>query len=122
LTANGFATMLAEDGEAAEELALTGEFDLLILDIGLPLKDGFQVLEELRSRGETLPVLVLTGLVDREAAACIDAGADDYMRKPFQFAELLSRVRARLRAGGTARVEGGVENELRRQPAEGGGA
>jgi DNA-binding response OmpR family regulator len=65
---------------------------------------------------------VLTGLVDREAAACIDAGADDYMRKPFQFVELLSRVRARLRAGGTARVEGGVENDLRRQPAEGGGA
>jgi DNA-binding response OmpR family regulator len=80
------------------------------------------VLEELRSRGETLPILVLTGLVDREAAACIDAGADDYMRKPFKFDEVLSRVRARLRSGGTAGVEGGVGDELRWQPAEGGGA
>jgi DNA-binding response OmpR family regulator len=114
--------MVVEDGETAQELAVTGEFDLLILDLGLPLKDGFQVLEELRSRGSTLPVLVLTGRVDREAAACIDAGADDYMRKPFQFSELLSRVRARLRPSGTADAEPGVENELRAQPADGRGA
>jgi DNA-binding response OmpR family regulator len=102
-------------------MALTGEFDLLILDLGLPLRDGFQVLEEVRSHGSRLPVLVLTGRVDREAAACIDAGADDYMRKPFQFSELLSRVRARLRPGGTADVERGVVEDLRPR-ADGGRA
>jgi DNA-binding response OmpR family regulator len=94
-------------------MALTGDYDLLILDLGLPLKDGFQVLGELRSRGSRLPVLVLTGRADREAAACIDAGADDYMRKPFQLTELVSRVRARLRPGGTAESEHGVVEKLR---------
>jgi DNA-binding response OmpR family regulator len=98
---NGFTTFLADDGEKAQRMGLTDEFDLLILDMGLPGQGGFNVLQELRSRGKTLPVLVLTGRPERDAVACLEAGADDFMRKPFQFEELLARVRARLRHAGT---------------------
>jgi len=98
LRANGFSISLADDGVQAQRLSLMEEFDLLILDLGLPERDGFQVLQALRSRGRTLPVLVLTGRSERDAAACLEAGADDYMRKPFQFEELLARVRTRIRA------------------------
>jgi DNA-binding response OmpR family regulator len=73
----------------------------MILDMGLPEKEGFLVLTELRGRGLRLPVLVLTGRRERDAVACLDAGADDYMQKPFHFAELLARVRTRLRPEGT---------------------
>jgi DNA-binding response OmpR family regulator len=97
LRANGFSTALADDGEQAQRLGLTGEFDLMILDMSLPEREGFEVLQELRSRGMKLPVLVLTGRRERDAAMCLDAGADDYMSKPFSFAELIARVRARLR-------------------------
>jgi DNA-binding response OmpR family regulator len=98
LRSNGFTTSVADDGGRAQELALAEEFDLLILDMGLPVRDGLHVLQELRARGRTLPVLVLTGRSDRDAAMCLNAGADDYMKKPFRFDELLARVRARLRA------------------------
>jgi two-component system, OmpR family, response regulator len=98
LRANGYQTSLADDGEQAQRLGLTDDFDLMILDMGLPERDGFQVLQELRTRGQTLPVIVLTGRTEREAAACLEAGADDYMRKPFHLEELLARVRKRLRA------------------------
>src|SRR5918999_4991832 len=104
LRENGFSTSLADDGEQAQTMGLTDEFDLMILDMGLPQRDGLQVLQELRSRGKTLPVLVLTGRRERDAATCLEAGADDYMTKPFRFDELLARVRARLR----------VKNELDR--------
>jgi DNA-binding response OmpR family regulator len=97
LRASGYSTSLADDGEQAQTLGLTDEFDMLILDMGLPERDGLQVLQELRSRGKMLPVLVLTGRRERDAATCLDAGADDYMTKPFRFDELLARVRARLR-------------------------
>jgi DNA-binding response OmpR family regulator len=97
----GFSTFLVDDGEQAHSLSLTEEFDLLILDMGLPKWDGFQVLRELRSRGKRLPVLVLTGRGDRDVVMCLEAGADDYMRKPFRFDELLARVRTRLRSKGT---------------------
>ena len=96
LTAHGYTTLLADDGEKAQSLSLTDTFDLLILDMGLPGREGFHVLQELRSRGKTLPVLVLTGRPERDVAACLEAGADDYMRKPFDFDELLARVRRRL--------------------------
>jgi two-component system, OmpR family, copper resistance phosphate regulon response regulator CusR len=99
LRANGFATFLAEDGEKAQSLGLTDAFDLLILDMGLPQREGFHVLQELRARGKTLPVLVLTGRSERDVVACLEAGADDYMRKPFDFDELLARVRTRLSHG-----------------------
>jgi DNA-binding response OmpR family regulator len=101
LRAAGFTTFLADDGEKAQGLSLTDEFDLMILDMGLPGREGFHVLQELRARGKTLPVLVLTGRRERDAVACLEAGADDYMKKPFHFEELLARVRTRLRSPGT---------------------
>jgi DNA-binding response OmpR family regulator len=94
---SGYSTSIADDGERALSLSLTKDFDLVILDIGLPVRDGFEVLRELRGRGKMLPVVVLTGQSERDAAACLEAGADDYMRKPFHFEELVARVRARLR-------------------------
>ena len=101
LRANGFSTLLVDTGEQAQSLGMTDEFDLLILDMGLPERDGFHVLQELRSRGKKLPVLVLTGRSERDVVVCLEAGADDYMRKPFHFEELLARVRTRLRRSGT---------------------
>jgi DNA-binding response OmpR family regulator len=97
LRAGGHSTFLADNGEDALSLGLTDEFDLLILDMGLPQREGFHVLQDLRARGRTLPVLVLTGRTERDVAMCLKAGADDYMGKPFDFNELLARVRARLR-------------------------
>jgi two-component system copper resistance phosphate regulon response regulator CusR len=97
LHASGFATFVADNGELAQSLSMTDEFDLLVLDMGLPEQDGFHVLQELRWRGKTMPVLVLTGRSDRDVVACLDAGADDYMRKPFDAEELVARVQTRLR-------------------------
>ena len=101
LGAAGLSTFLVDDGEQAEYYGLTDEFDLLILDMSLPARDGFRVLQELRSRGKTMPVMVLTGRSERDVVICLEAGANDYLRKPFQFDELLARVRALLRAAGT---------------------
>jgi DNA-binding response OmpR family regulator len=102
LRKHGYSTFLAHDGEKAQSLSLTDEFDLLILDMGLPKQDGFHVLQDLRSRGKTLPVLVLTGRSERDVVMCLRAGADDYMRKPFQFDELLAWVETRLGSKETA--------------------
>ena len=113
LRAQGFTTFLVDDGEQALNLGLTDEFDLIILDMGLPEKDGLHVLQELRARGKTLPVLVLTGRSERDAAACLEAGADDYMRKPFRFEELLARVKARLRGPGKEQPHVLVAGEVR---------
>ena len=99
--AHGFSTLHVDDGEQAQRLGMTDEFDLMILDMGLPGQDGFHVLQEIRSRGKKLPVLVLTGRSERDVVMCLEAGADDYMRKPFHFEELLARVRTRLRSTGT---------------------
>jgi DNA-binding response OmpR family regulator len=103
LKAAGFTTLLAEDGEEAEEYCLTGEFDLVILDMGLPGKEGLEILRSIRRQGITVPVLVLTGRPERDVVVCLDAGADDYMTKPFRFDELLARVRTRLRTPGSER-------------------
>jgi DNA-binding response OmpR family regulator len=98
LRANGFTTTVAADGRDALDLADSDEFDLLILDVGLPGKDGFTVLRELRSRGRHLPVVILTARDSVEdTVAGLEGGADDYVAKPFRFEELLARVRARLR-------------------------
>jgi DNA-binding response OmpR family regulator len=98
LRAAGYATTIAADGPSALVKALSGEFDLLILDIGLPLKDGFEVLREIRERDRDLPVVILTARDSaKDAVAGLEGGADDYVRKPFPFDELLARVRARLR-------------------------
>jgi len=99
LRANGFTTEIAGDGEEALRLGRTGRFDLLILDLGLPGKDGFSVLRELRDEGRALPVVILTarsGITDTVTG--LDGGADDYITKPFSFEELLARIRVRLRS------------------------
>jgi DNA-binding response OmpR family regulator len=98
LRASGYTTTVASDGDDGLRLARRGEFDLLILDVGLPGRDGFEVLEELRGAGSKLPVVMLTARADvADTVAGFDGGADDYVTKPFRFEELLARVRARLR-------------------------
>jgi two-component system, OmpR family, copper resistance phosphate regulon response regulator CusR len=98
LKAHGFTTEITADGVEALRLARSGRFDLLILDLGLPGKDGFGVLGELRESGSGLPVVILTarGSVG-DTVAGLEGGADDYITKPFRFEELLARVRVRLR-------------------------
>jgi DNA-binding response OmpR family regulator len=105
LRANGYSTFLVDDGEQAQHLAFTDEFDLLILDMGLPGREGFHVLQELRARGNKIPILVLTGRSERDVVMCLEAGADDYMQKPFHFDELLARVKTRLRSSGTQEMD-----------------
>ncbi|TXK39094.1 response regulator transcription factor [Nonomuraea sp. C10] len=99
LRGNGFVTAVVSDGLAAYDMAGSGAFDLLILDIGLPLSDGFTVLRRLRESKVGIPVIILTArdsVTDKVAG--LEGGADDYIAKPFAFEELLARVRLRLRA------------------------
>ena len=98
LKASGFAPHTTSTGLEAVELALQTNFDLIILDVGLPDIDGFEVLQRLRGQGVTAPVIMLTArssVADRVAG--LEGGADDYMPKPFSFEELLARIRVRLR-------------------------
>ena len=98
LKAAGFTTHTTAAGREAVELALQTSFDLIILDVGLPDIDGFEVLQQLRGQGVTAPVIMLTArssVADRVAG--LEGGADDYMPKPFSFEELLARIRVRLR-------------------------
>ena len=98
LRANGFVTTVAKDGATASLMARDDEFDLLILDLGLPGKDGTEVLRELRSAAQRMPVIILTARDDvSDKVAGLERGADDYVTKPFRFEELLARVRVRLR-------------------------
>lgn len=98
LRSGGFSTAVALSGEEALALSSTAEFDLVILDLGLPDKDGLQVLDELRRNKPRLPVIILTARDGvRDTVAGLEGGADDYVTKPFSFEELLARVRARLR-------------------------
>jgi two-component system, OmpR family, copper resistance phosphate regulon response regulator CusR len=98
LRANGFTISVAADGQQALALARSGDFDLLILDIGLPGKDGFEILRELRAYDSHLPVIVLTARTGvGDTVSGLEGGADDYVHKPFRFEELLARVRVRLR-------------------------
>jgi len=123
LQAQGYATAAAADGVLALDLAQTGEFDLMLLDLGLPRLDGFGVLTELRRRRIQLPIIVLTARdTPADTVASLDGGADDYMTKPFRLAELLARVRARLRTD-HARHEfvlrnGGLSLDLRTRQAQ----
>ena len=98
LKAAGFTTHPTAAGREAVELALQTSFDLIILDVGLPDIDGFEVLQQLRGQGVAAPVIMLTArssVADRVAG--LEGGADDYMPKPFSFEELLARIRVRLR-------------------------
>jgi DNA-binding response OmpR family regulator len=98
LSADGYTTTVVQDGVTGLDLALSGEFDLMVLDIGLPRLDGYGVLDGLRSQGSSMPVIVLTARDSvTDTVHALEGGADDYMPKPFKFAELLARVRLRLR-------------------------
>jgi DNA-binding response OmpR family regulator len=98
LKSAGFTSLIEHTGEMGLMVALHGDVDLIILDIGLPDIDGFEVLDRLRSQGVTVPVIVLTARssVD-DTVTGLESGADDYMPKPFSFDELLARIRLRLR-------------------------
>lgn len=99
LRAAGYSpTVVGSAGEAVD-LAGTGQFDLLVLDLGLPDQDGFTALKRIRAMGITMPVIILTARSSvSDTVAGLEGGADDYMAKPFQFEELLARVRLRLRS------------------------
>jgi heavy metal response regulator len=103
LEAEHYTVDVAHDGDTGLARACEGHYDLLILDLMLPGRDGAAVLGELRARQHSLPILLLTAraaLTDKVHG--LDLGADDYLTKPFEFAELLARVRALLRRGGAA--------------------
>jgi DNA-binding response OmpR family regulator len=95
LTEQGYQVEVARDGRSGIERALEIDFDLLVLDVMLPGIDGFEVLRELRARGVATPVIYLSArgeVADRVTG--LDLGADDYLKKPFAFSELLARIRA----------------------------
>jgi DNA-binding response OmpR family regulator len=96
LRANGYTTTTVEDGRLVAPMARDDDFDLLILDLGLPGLDGLDALRDLRARGHHIPVIVLTARNDAVVAG-FENGADDYVTKPFRFDELLARVRVRLK-------------------------
>ncbi|WP_029144826.1 response regulator transcription factor [Microbacterium luticocti] len=107
LAAEGFRTEVVADGRSAVEYARSGQFDLLVLDIGLPKLDGFSVLRVLRTERIEIPVIILTARdAIEDTVAGLKGGADDYMRKPFAIEELIARIRLRLRseASGEASV------------------
>lgn len=103
----GYEVTHVTDGPTALDLALSGRTDLLVRDLGLPGMDGLDVCRALRGQGSTLPVLVLTARTgEADLVVGLDAGADDYVGKPFRLSELLARVRAQLRRAS------GPEHEL----------
>ncbi len=99
LREQGFGTKIAEDGYSALYESLTHNFDLLILDLGLPGKDGVEIMEELRGQGETIPIIILTARTSvKDKVIGLKGGADDYVTKPFSVEELLARINLRLRS------------------------
>ena len=122
LSANGFAVTVVADGPSAYDYATTGGFDLMVLDIGLPGMDGFEVLRRLRSEHNPIPVIVLTARDSvQDTVAGLEGGAEDYMPKPFRFEELLARVRLRLMPDRVAEATvlscGGLQLDLRTRQA-----
>ncbi|WP_122819807.1 response regulator transcription factor [Varibaculum vaginae] len=98
LTSAGYNVTVVDKGTDAISGALGGDYSLIVLDIGLPDMDGFEVLEQIRGQGATLPIIVLTARSSVEdTVSGLEQGADDYMSKPFRFEELLARIRLRLR-------------------------
>jgi DNA-binding response OmpR family regulator len=96
-----YAVDVAPDGISGLHLAETGDYDLLLLDVNLPDQDGFTVIRELRQRRSDVPIIMVTARDDvRDRVAGLDAGADDYVTKPFVFEELLARIRATMRRPG----------------------
>src|SRR5215207_4549942 len=106
LKEEGYVVDVAPDGDEATMLAHVYDYDIILLDIVLPKKNGFQVAAELRREGRDTPILMLTSRdATEDVVRGLDAGADDYLAKPFRFDELLARMRALHRRGGAGRVE-----------------
>lgn len=113
LQANGFTTAVASNAHDAIQMALSHEFDLLILDLGLPDQNGLSVLEQLRGQGEQVPIIILTARDDiDDKVTGLEGGADDYVTKPFRFKELLARIRARLRNQQSISGKANHKNEM----------
>lgn len=106
LREEGYAVDVAHEGDDGAMKAGVYDYDLLVLDIMLPGKSGLEIVRDLRSRGENVPVLLLTARdATEDVVEGLDAGGDDYLTKPFAFDELLARVRALVRRGGAERTE-----------------
>ena len=97
LRKNGFATLIATDGEQAILMSQSSDVDLVLLDLGLPIKDGWTVLRELRCQGEQKPIIIVTANDDDgNRTLALKLGANDYVTKPFGFNDLLTRIRTQL--------------------------
>lgn len=108
LSADGHRCTVMADGLSGLEAALSGDHDLMVLDIGLPTIDGFEVLDQLRSQGSRIPVVVLTARDSvTDTVSALEGGADDYLAKPFRFAELRARINLRLRQRDTSDADVG---------------
>jgi DNA-binding response OmpR family regulator len=106
LREDGYLVDVAHDGDEATMLAHVNEYDVILLDVVLPKKSGFQIATELRREGRSTPILMLTSRdAVEDVVRGLDAGADDYLAKPFEFDELLARMRALHRRGGAGRLE-----------------
>jgi len=106
LQEEGYAVDVARDGAEGAMKARIGDYDLLVLDVMLPGRSGLEVARELRREERTVPILLLTARDSKEdVVAGLDAGADDYLTKPFSLSEVLARVRALMRRGGSSRSE-----------------
>lgn len=106
LKEEGYVVDVAPDGDEATMLAHVYDYDVILLDVVLPRKNGFQIAAELRREGRNTPIMMLTSRDSSEdVVRGLDAGADDYLPKPFKFDELLARIRALHRRGGAERVE-----------------
>ena len=125
LKAAGFTSHGTASGVEGAQLATLGDFDLVVLDLGLPDIDGLEVLERIRGQGVDVPVIMLTARTSiPDRIASLESGADDYMPKPFSFEELLARIRLRLRRDSAAVAENstslthdGLELDLRSRRA-----
>ncbi len=122
LKAEGFTPTVVADGITGLDYALTGEFDVVVLDIGLPGMDGFTILERVSKERPAMPIIVLTARDSvTDTVAALEGGAADFMNKPFRFAELLARIKLRLRPLGDVApdelVAGDVRLDLRSRRA-----